>query len=125
VHFNGRHRRSPLLKDWVKSMSKVLPVLAALAFLMTGLGTPTLAQNACRHYPNGKCPPPKPHSTKPVKRTPAKAKPSYSREDFTPQQRELFLEHARQLCKKKFGAEANVYRLDYSKMLVTCTNNTR
>jgi hypothetical protein len=105
-------------------MSKILPVLAAAALLMSGLGAPAQAQNPCRHEPNGKCPPPKAHSAKPVKKAPSE-RHHYSRSDFTPEQREKILEHARQLCKDRYGAEATVYRLDYYKNLVTCTNNTR
>jgi len=42
------------------------------------------------------------------------------RSDYTPEQREKMMEEARQICKKRFGAGARVYRIDYAKMMVWC-----
>ena len=104
-------------------MSRLILVLAALAAFAVASGAPAEAQNPCRNEPHGKCPAQTPHAV--PKKAPAKAKPSFSREQFTPAQRAILLEKARELCKKEYGAEATVYHLDYAKMVVTCTNNTR
>ena len=49
-----------------------------------------------------------------------KKKLSKKRSDFTPAQREKLMERARQICRKKYGAGATVYRLDYYKWTVWC-----
>lgn len=50
-----------------------------------------------------------------------KKKISKKRSDFTPEQREKLMEEARKICKKKYGATSTVYRLDYKKWIVICT----
>jgi hypothetical protein len=49
---------------------------------------------------------------------PAKKK---STSDYSPEERKKIMEYARQLCKKTYGAPSQVYRLDYSRMRVICT----
>jgi hypothetical protein len=41
--------------------------------------------------------------------------------DFTAAQRVKLLEEARQVCVKRYGAGSRVYKFDYSKWRVTCT----
>ena len=43
------------------------------------------------------------------------------RTDFTAAQRMKLLEGARQVCVKRYGATSRVYKFDYSKWRVTCT----
>jgi hypothetical protein len=43
------------------------------------------------------------------------------RTDFTAAQRMKLLEQARQVCVKRYGATSRVYKFDYRKWLVTCT----
>lgn len=50
----------------------------------------------------------------------AKKKISRKRTDFTEAQREKILEEARKICKRRYGAGATVYRLDYYTWSVTC-----
>lgn len=49
-----------------------------------------------------------------------KKKISRKRSDYTAEQREKFMEQARKTCKKRYGAGATVYRLDYYKWTVWC-----
>lgn len=44
----------------------------------------------------------------------------YKRSQFTAAQRAKILEIARQVCRKRYGAAATVYRLEYSPFRVTC-----
>ena len=53
----------------------------------------------------------------------AKEKVRHKRADFTAEQRAALLEKARELCKKRYGATSTVYRLDYYKWMVICTEN--
>jgi hypothetical protein len=46
---------------------------------------------------------------------------SRKRMDFTAAQRMKLLEQARQVCVKRYGATSRVYKFDYSKWRVTCT----
>lgn len=50
---------------------------------------------------------------------PAKKK-SHKRTDFTPAQRDKMMEEARNICRKKYGAGARVYQLDYYHWKVWC-----
>ena len=43
------------------------------------------------------------------------------RTDFTAAQREKLLEDARKICVKRYGAASRVYKLDYAKWRVICT----
>lgn len=53
----------------------------------------------------------------------AKAKVSHKRADFTAEQRAALMEKARKLCKARYGATSIVYKLDYYKWMVICTEN--
>ncbi len=46
-----------------------------------------------------------------------------NRSAYTAEQRQKILENARKLCRKKYGAPANVYRIDYAANKVWCTTN--
>lgn len=46
-----------------------------------------------------------------------------NRSSYTPAQREKILADARKLCKKKYGAPATVYRIDYATNTVWCNPN--
>ena len=50
----------------------------------------------------------------------AKKKISHKRSDFTAEQREKMMEEARKICRKRFGAGASVYKMDYNKWKVWC-----
>ena len=50
----------------------------------------------------------------------AKKKISKKSSDFTPAQRVKLMEEARKICKKRYGAGARVYRLDYYHWKVWC-----
>ncbi len=50
----------------------------------------------------------------------AKKKISKKSSDFTPAQRAKLMEEARKICKKRYGAGARVYRLDYYHWKVWC-----
>jgi ABC-type transporter MlaC component len=52
-----------------------------------------------------------------------KKKVSKKRSDFTPEQRKKLMEEARKICKKNYGAASTVYRLDYYKWTVICTEH--
>ena len=52
-----------------------------------------------------------------------KKKISKKRSDFTPEQRKKLMEEARKICKKNYGAASTVYRLDYYKWIVICTEH--
>ena len=49
-----------------------------------------------------------------------KKRTTHKREDFTPAQREKLMEEARKICKKRYGAGARVYQLDYHNWRVIC-----
>ena len=50
-----------------------------------------------------------------------KKKVTRKRTDFTAAQRMKLLEEARKVCVKRYGATSRVYKLDYSKWRVICT----
>ena len=50
----------------------------------------------------------------------AKGKITHKRADFTVEQRAKMMENARKLCRKRFGATATVYKVDYYKWRVIC-----
>lgn len=55
----------------------------------------------------------------------AASKKAMNRSELTPEQREELMREARTICKKKYGAEATVYKVNYRYRRVTCTNGTR
>ena len=50
----------------------------------------------------------------------AKAKITHKRADFTVEQHAKMMENARKLCRKRYGATATVYKVDYYKWRVIC-----
>ncbi len=52
-----------------------------------------------------------------------KKKISKKRSDFTPEQRKKLMEEARKICKKNYGAASTVYRFEYHKWRVICTEH--
>jgi hypothetical protein len=52
--------------------------------------------------------------------TKKKKKVSKKSSDFTPAQREKLMQEARKICKKRYGAGATVYKLDYYHWKVWC-----
>lgn len=104
------------------------------AFVPVGLLAATLAfataaqsSDTCQRYTGGKCKPgqktPKGISSDAVThqeaRPPARGNHK-GRDAYTPAQREKFMEQARQICRKKFGAPSRVYTIDYKKNLIWC-----
>lgn len=47
-------------------------------------------------------------------------KPGKGRSEYSAEQRAKIMEHARAVCREKFGASSTVYRVDYKKWRVTC-----
>ena len=45
------------------------------------------------------------------------------RSAYTAEQRQKILDAARKVCRKKYGAPANVYRIDYGSNRIWCTTN--
>ena len=50
----------------------------------------------------------------------AKGKITHKRSDFTSEQRAKMMENARKVCRKRYGATATVYKVDYYKWRVIC-----
>ena len=49
-----------------------------------------------------------------------KKKITHKRSDFTPERRAKMMEEAHKICKKRYGAGARVYRIDYYHWKVWC-----
>ena len=86
--------------------------LCLLTFLFVfSVGLPNdgaWAAGSCPSSKNGKCPV-------------QKKKITHKRSDFTAAQRAKMMEEARKICKKRFGAPSRVYKIDYVKWRVVCT----
>jgi hypothetical protein len=86
--------------------------LCLLTFLfVVAVGLPSqnaLAAGGCPSSKSGKCPV-------------QKKKITHKRSDFSAEQRTKMMEEARKICKKKFGAPSRVYKIDYVKWRVVCT----
>jgi hypothetical protein len=94
----------------MKVLVTAAAVAAFAAFLFVTESTvvgPAQAEGYCPSRPGGKCPP-------------KKKKISKSASDFSEAKREELMKQARALCKKKYGAGATVYRLDYRNWTVIC-----
>lgn len=52
--------------------------------------------------------------------SPVAQKQGKGRSEYSAEQRAKVLEHARAVCREKFGASSTVYRVDYKKWRVTC-----
>jgi hypothetical protein len=48
---------------------------------------------------------------------------SHKRSEFTAAQRAKFMDEARKICKKAYGASSTVYKLDYYKWRVICNEH--
>ena len=46
-----------------------------------------------------------------------------NRSAYTAEQRQKILEEARKICRKRYGAPANVYRIDYASNKIWCSPN--
>lgn len=89
---------------------RISPCLLALIFVIA-VAVPSYdswAAGSCPSSKSGKCPI-------------QKKKITHKRSDFTPAQRAKFMEEARKICKKRFGAPSRVYKIDYVKWRVVCT----
>ena len=86
--------------------------LCLLTFLfIVAVGVPNqvaMAAGSCPSSKSGKCPV-------------QKKKITHKRSDFTAAQRAKMMEEAREICKKKYGAPSRVYKIDYVKWRVLCT----
>ena len=86
--------------------------LCLLTFLFVVVaGAPNydaVAAGSCPSNNNGKCPV-------------QKKKITHKRSDFTAEQRAKMMEKARKICKERFGAPSRVYKIDYVKWQVICT----
>lgn len=67
-----------------------------------------VAAGSCPNSKSGKCPVQKKQTIR-------------KRSDFTAAQREKMMEEARKIRKKKYGAPSRVYKIDYAKWIVICT----
>lgn len=112
--------------------ARLLSIASLIAVLMGApviLALPSAAQNECQRNTGGNCAPGEtaiPRSLKggAVTHQSTQAPPKGNhkgREAYTPAQREEFMEYARKLCRKKYGAPSTVYRIDYKKNMVWCT----
>ena len=86
-------------------MRSVFLILVLTLFPISHATTATAA-GYCPSQKDGKCP--------------QKKKISKKRSDFTEVQRAKFMESARAICTKKYGASSRVHRLDYAKWTVIC-----
>lgn len=86
--------------------------LCLLTFLfVVAVGAPNydaVAAGSCPNSKSSKCPV-------------QKKKITHKHSDFTAAQREKMMEEARKICKKRFGAPSRVYKIDYVKWRVICT----
>jgi hypothetical protein len=89
-----------MMRAWVLAVLLVVFPLSQAA--------PVSAAGYCPSQPGGKCPV-------------QKKKTSKSRDDFSADQREKLMADARALCKKRYGSSSRVYRFDYKKWTVICT----
>ena len=87
-------------------MRGIVLTLLLIAFSIGDVASVNAA-GYCPSQQNGKCPTPR--------------KISKKRSDYSEQQREKFMEQARGICRKKYGASSRVYKLDYAKWTVICT----
>ena len=83
-------------------------LLASVPPALIASSPPAEASGYCPGQKSGKCPQ--------KKKTPGK-----SRDDFTAAQREKLMERARDICKKRYGSTSRVYKIDYRKWMVFCT----
>ena len=95
---------------------------AALAF-----ATAAQSSDTCQRYTGGQCKPGQkmpPKFRAGVSTQQATQRPATSnhkgRDDYTPAQREKFMERARAVCRKNHGAPSRVYRVDFKRMEVWC-----
>jgi len=88
---------------------RIKPVILAASLALAGAMMVTSAEAAgsCPSQPHGKCP--------------AKKKISKSRNDFSAAERQKILSEARKICTRKYGATSTVYRIEYDKWRVVCT----
>ena len=109
-------------------MFRIALLLAAL-----GLVTPTFhgvaeASDTCARATGGRCKvgqtaPPKKFSPGAISHKATQAPPKGNhkgRDEYTAAQREKFMESARALCRKNYGAPSRVYRIDYKRNTVWC-----
>ena len=91
----------------IRTMS--LCLLAFLFVVAVGMpGHDVAVAGNCPSSKSGKCPV-------------QKKKITHKRSDFTAEQRAKLMEEARKICKKRFGAPSRVYKIDYVKWRVVCT----
>lgn len=106
---------------------RLAPIAAVMlaAFCFTG---PLQASDTCGRATGGKCKigqtaPPKKSNRGAVTHQATQPTPKGNhkgRSEYTAAQRDKFMEQARQLCKRKYGAPSRVYSIDYKKNLVYC-----
>jgi hypothetical protein len=84
--------------------------LIAIMMLAAFCAAPATTADAAGHCPG-----------KPGGKCPAKRTISKNRSDFSESQREKLMESARAICKKRYGSTSRVYKLDYKKWTVICT----
>jgi len=108
-------------------MLRCIFLFAGLFTAVIAIASAAQASDTCQRYTGGKCKPgqqlpPKLRSgvsTHQQAQAPAKGNHK-GRDDYTAAQRDKYMEEARQLCRKKFGAPSRVYRIDYKKNLIWC-----
>jgi hypothetical protein len=89
-------------------MRKLSPCLLA-CLLVVLIGAPLNSAEAgyCPRSKSGKCP---------TQRT-----ISHKQSEFNAQKRAKLMDEARKICKRKYGAASTVYKLDYFKWRVICS----
>lgn len=107
----------------------LLRVICSAGLLAAVIGLPAAGQasDTCQRDTGGKCRPGEPSppklrsgvSTHQRAQPPAKGNHK-GRDEYTPAQRAKYMDDARQLCRKTYGAPSRVYRIDYRKNLIWC-----
>lgn len=100
-------------------MLRLLLVATLLAFAVPAALPASAATTPCKPSATVKCPDQKKQVKKQTKKK-QQTKTYKGRSEYTAEQRKEFLERARQICIREFGASSRVYRLDYKKGRVWC-----
>jgi hypothetical protein len=82
-------------------------LLACLVVVLIGAPLNRAEAGYCPRSKSGKCP--------------AQRTISHKQSEFSAQKRAKLMDEARKVCKRKYGAASTVYKLDYFKWRVICS----
>lgn len=100
---------------------------AGSMFLLVALSPEVKASDTCARAMGGTCKPGQAAPSKPqgtAARKVAKPAASKGRDGYSADERARFMEDARKLCQKRYGAPSRVYRIDYKRNTVICEGPT-